>query len=190
MPHQTCAKFHRFWGEDQKKQKKTLSKNLRKNGSCSQILKWWSVFWGSRTLNCTPVTPRQLLYWGTILTWGAQFSFGGAQAVISGARPRNAPTWRRAWLDNADWFADTAISQFVGLILRSSTAEFQKKKWCCYFKVRFKVCMYGLKYLTWLRKRERRKTASLDHSQIAPLMVIKVGYWIHIVIWRPCFLNL
>ena len=40
-----------------------------------------------------PVT----FFWGTILAWGANFSLEGAQAVIWGAMPRNAPRWHLAW---------------------------------------------------------------------------------------------
>ena len=36
--------------------------------------------------------------WGTVLTWGAQFLFGGAQAVIWLGTAPVSPPWRRVWL--------------------------------------------------------------------------------------------
>ena len=51
---------------------------------------------------CAPVAPSLLIssrhsprLGGTIFVWGAQFSFGGAQAVIWGGTARVCPPWRR-----------------------------------------------------------------------------------------------
>ena len=49
-----------------------------------------SIF-GSEASNCTPLALSRLLYLEHNPRLGAQFSFGGSQAVIWGARPRNAP---------------------------------------------------------------------------------------------------
>ena len=69
---------------------------LRKNSSCSRFLRRLALFWESKASICTPLAPSLLIssghsprLWGTIFVWGAQ-------AVIWGAQPRNAPPWRRA----------------------------------------------------------------------------------------------
>ena len=67
-----------------KTKKRSSPQNLRKNASCSRILGWWSVFWGSQASNCTPVAPSLLpSLGGTVLIWG-------------GTAPE-CPPWRRAW---------------------------------------------------------------------------------------------
>ena len=83
-------------GDLQKKKKGLYPKNVMKSGVSPQKLqkyRWQTPIWASI---CTPIAPSQLIFRGTVLAWGAQFSFWGAQAVIWGARPRNAPPWRRA----------------------------------------------------------------------------------------------
>ena len=37
-------------------------------------------------------------FWSTVFAWGAHFSLGGTSDDLGGARPQNAPTWRRAYL--------------------------------------------------------------------------------------------
>ena len=83
------AKLHEIWGKDQKK--RSYHKICKKTVLSHE-------FWGDNQYlgSLRPRTARQWhrasnFLWSTILAWGAQFSFGGAQAVIWGVRPRNAP---------------------------------------------------------------------------------------------------
>ena len=60
-----------------------------------------AVLWGTQVPKCTPVAPGVLLSFGAQSSLGgAHFSRGRAQAVIWGARPRNAPQWRQACTDS------------------------------------------------------------------------------------------
>ena len=75
-------------------------KNVMKSSVSPQKLqkyRWQTPIWASIS---TQVAPNLLISLGHSPRLGkAQFSFGGAQAVIwGGARPRNAPPWRRVWV--------------------------------------------------------------------------------------------
>ena len=51
---------------------------------------------------CTPVAPSLLISSGhSPRLGGAQFSFGGAQAVIWGGTAPVCPPWRRVWINEA-----------------------------------------------------------------------------------------
>ena len=112
-----CASFHEFWGEDRKKKRKEgfiakcarISTNsmikVKKNVFIAKSEKKQFLLTNSGVLSSNlVVSDLELLSGGTVSATffggqfsleGAQFEFGGAQAVIWGCTARNAPsdTW-------------------------------------------------------------------------------------------------
>ena len=90
------AIFHEFVSDDQKKkQKKGLRpKSFMKSGVSPQKLQKYgrqTRIWESQASICIPITPSLLISSGHSPRLGGTIFVWGAQAVIWGARPRNAP---------------------------------------------------------------------------------------------------
>ena len=82
-----CTNFHEFRGETTKKSAKNSSYEFCGDNQYLGSLRPRTV--RQRHLACH-------FLWGTIVAWGAQFSFGGVQAVIWGGTAREYPPWRQA----------------------------------------------------------------------------------------------
>ena len=70
---------------------------LQKNGLHPEnfMKSWQTPIWASF---CTPVAPILLISWGHSPRLGEHnFRLKGHEQSFGGARPRNAPPWRRAW---------------------------------------------------------------------------------------------
>ena len=101
--HEILAIFHEFLSEDQKKglfpkcfmksaircESTKITKKQFLLANCSAV----NTNLGVLGLNLHSSSPKPVNFFGAQSSLeGAQFSFGGAQAVIWGARPQNAPS--------------------------------------------------------------------------------------------------
>ena len=99
------SKFSRFSTiTEVKTKKKGLRLKISTNSGCQLKI---SAILGVLGLDLHPSSPEFVNF------FGARSSLGGAQAVIWGARPQNAPPWCRAWFEAFSFYDFTRLVSLV-----------------------------------------------------------------------------